>query len=102
MTLSHSQPLHLRSLAPYEDRLLHALAFFRTNRSVETQAHHCLSMYLRQGEARVMGEVGFYAGLVGMEAAELLQLIYTDPERAIALISEYGEIAPVAEENPPA
>lgn len=94
-------PLNLPPLAPYEEMLLHALAFFRTNRSVETQAHHCLSMYLRQGEARVMGEVGFYARLVGLEPFELLQLIYTEPERAIALLSEYGEIAPVAEGQPP-
>lgn len=93
-------PLHLPPLAPYEDMLLHALAFFRTNRAVTTQAHHCLSMYLRQGEARVMGEVGFYARLVGLEPFELLRLIYTEPERAIALLSEYGEIAPVAEDQP--
>lgn len=96
------QPLQLKPLAPYEDRLLHALAFFRTNRSVETQAHHCLSMYLRQGEARVMGEVGFYAKLIGMETGELLNLIYTDPEQANELLAEYGAIAPVAEENLPA
>ncbi|NJN72907.1 MAG: hypothetical protein HC799_08930 [Limnothrix sp. RL_2_0] len=102
MTHSRPQPLQLKQLAPYEDMLLHALAFFRTNRSVETQAHHCLSMYLRQGEARVMGEVGFYARLIGMEPSELLRLIYTEPEQAIARLSEYGEIAPVAEENPPA
>ena len=91
------QPLQLKQLAPYEDMLLCALAFFRTNRSVETQAHHCLSMYLRQGEARVLSEVGFYAGLIGIEPAELLRLIYTEPSKAISLISEYGEIAPVAD-----
>lgn len=93
------KPLQLKQLAPYEDMLLHALAFFRTNRSVETQAHHCLSMYLRQGEARVMGEVGFYARLLGMEPKDLLQLIYTNPDEAIARLSAYGEIAPVADEN---
>ena len=90
------EPLALNQLAPYEDRLLHALAFFRTNRSVETQAHHCLSMYLRQGEARVMGEVGFYANLLGMEPKELLELIYRNPEEVINKLSEFGEIAPVA------
>ncbi|AFY40613.1 hypothetical protein Lepto7376_4511 [[Leptolyngbya] sp. PCC 7376] len=93
------EPLALNQLAPYEDRLLHALAFFRTNRSVETQAHHCLSMYLRQGEARIMGEVGFYSRLLGMEPSELLQLIYAEPDEAIARLSEYGEIAPIAEAN---
>ena len=93
------EPLALKQLAPYEDRLLHALAFFRTNRSVETQGHHCLSMYLRQGEARIMGEVGFYSQLLGIEPRELLELIYTKPEEAIARLSEYGEIAPIAEEN---
>lgn len=96
--LKRPEPLQLPALAPYEDMLLHALAFFRTNRSTETQAHHCLSMYLRQGEARVMGEVGFYARLLGMEPFELLQLIYQNPEMAIARLSEYGEIAPVAED----
>ena len=90
------EPLALNQLAPYEDRLLHALAFFRTNRSVETQAHHCLSMYLRQGEARVMGEVGFYANLLGMEPKELLELIYRNPEEVINQLSAFGEIAPVA------
>lgn len=93
------EPLNLPALAPYEDRLLHALAFFRTNRRVTTQAHHCLSMYLRQGEARIMGEVSFYAKLIGIEANELLNLIYTNPAQAQSLLSEYGAIAPVAEEN---
>lgn len=95
-------PLHLPPLAPYEDRLLRALAFFRTHRQVETQAHHCLSMYLRQSEARVMGEVKFYAELIGLSTSELLTLIAEDPETALAALEVYGDIAPVAEENPPA
>lgn len=93
------EALNLNQLAPYEDRLLHALAFFRTNRSVETQAHHCLSMYLRQGEARVMGEVSFYAKLLGMSPQELLELIYTNPTAVIEKLSIFGEIAPVATEH---
>ena len=93
------EALTLNQLAPYEDRLLHALAFFRTNRSVETQAHHCLSMYLRQGEARVMGEVSFYAQLLGMSPQELLELIYTNPAEAMQQLSNFGEIAPVATEH---
>lgn len=97
--MKRPKPLNLNQLAPYEDRLLHALAFFRTNRSIETQAHHCLSMYLRQGEARVMGEVSFYANLLGMEPKELLELIYWNPEEVINKLSLFGEIAPVATEQ---
>ncbi|AMA07933.1 MULTISPECIES: hypothetical protein [Cyanophyceae] len=97
--MKHPEPLSLPPLAPYEDRLLHALAFFRTGRAVETQAHHCLSMYLRQGEARVMGEVGFYAKLLKISPDELLELIYCNPSQAQTLLAEFGAIAPVAEEN---
>ncbi|BAW95448.1 hypothetical protein NIES970_03540 [[Synechococcus] sp. NIES-970] len=97
--MKRPEPFALPPLAPYEDRLLHALAFFRTGRAVETQAHHCLSMYLRQGESRVMGEVGFYAKLLNMDVDDLLELIYTQPEQAQGLLAEYGAIAPVAEEN---
>ncbi|MDB9518787.1 hypothetical protein PN466_17710 [Roseofilum reptotaenium CS-1145] len=88
MTQRTPQNLNIRPLAPYEDRLLNALAFFRTQRQPENQAHHCLSMYLRQSEARIMGEVGFYARLVGMEPWEFLELLYQDGDRAEALIQE--------------
>ncbi|MEB3226621.1 MAG: hypothetical protein VKJ86_12540 [Synechococcus sp.] len=97
--MKRPKSLSLSPLAPYEDRLLHALAFFRTGRAVETQAHHCLSMYLRQGESRVMGEVRFYANLLQMDPDELLELIYNQPDQAQILLAEYGAIAPVAEEN---
>jgi len=70
----------LDPLAPFEDRLLHALAFFRTGRDVERQALHCLSMYLRQSESRVMAEVGFYARRLGLTPEEALEAIYTDPD----------------------
>ncbi|MGB0562629.1 MAG: hypothetical protein ACPGVO_12630 [Spirulinaceae cyanobacterium] len=73
-----ASPLHLDPLAPYEDRLLNALAFFRFKRDRATQARHCLSLYLRQGETRIMQEVGFYARHLGMTPEELLEAIYTD------------------------
>ncbi|NEO83132.1 MAG: hypothetical protein F6J87_02560 [Spirulina sp. SIO3F2] len=77
-----STPLHLQPLAPYEDRLLSALAFFRFKRDRAVQARHCLSMYLRQGEGRITREVSFYARHLGMTPEELLELIYTDGEVA--------------------
>ena len=82
------EALNILPLAPYEDRLLNALAFFRTQRRPVNQAHHCLSMYLRQSEARIMGEVEFYARLVGWEAWQFLELLYQDPDKAEALIVE--------------
>lgn len=84
--------LHLRPLAPYEDRLLTALAFFRTNRKTTTQAHHCLAMYLRQSESRIMSEVDFYARLSGLEKFELLELIYSDPDKAETLIEQVAGV----------
>ncbi len=96
------QALHLRPLAPYEDRLLTALAFFRTGRQPSLQAHHCLSMYLRQAEGRVLSEVGFYAQRCGYTTDEFLELIYTDPEAAWAAIAPLGDISPVAADEPTA
>ena len=72
--------MQLGDLAPFEARLLHALAFFRTRRNIEQQALHCLSMYLRQSESRVMGEVRFYARQLGIEPEEMLEEIYTNPD----------------------
>jgi len=72
--------MNLEPLAPFEDRLLHALAFFRTGRDVERQALHCLSMYLRQSESRVMSEVAFYARRLEMSPEAMLEAIYTDPQ----------------------
>lgn len=80
--------LDLEPLAPYEDRLLAALAFFRTKRQLSTQARHCLSMYLRQSESRIMGEVGFYAGMSNMSDGEFFELIYEDPAQAEELIKQ--------------
>ncbi len=94
--------LHLRPLAPYEDRLLTALAFFRTGRKPATQAHHCLSMYLRSSKARVMDEVSFYAQRCGYSPEDFLELIYTDPDTAEQAIANMGSglISPVAGDEP--
>jgi cobalamin-dependent methionine synthase I len=80
--------IHLKPLAPYEDRLLHALAFFRTKRQATTQAHHCLSMYLRSSESRIMSEVGFYSKMAGLDKTKFLELIYQDPDKAAQLIKD--------------
>ncbi|MFO8038738.1 MAG: hypothetical protein R6U67_04720 [Sodalinema sp.] len=88
MTSNRPESLDLKPLAPYEDRLLNALAFFRTQRDNATQARHCLSMYLRQSEARIMSEVSFYAQEVGVSDRELLELIYQDPNQAQSLIQD--------------
>lgn len=80
--MSEGRRLHLKALAPYEDQLLSALAFFRTKRQRTTQAHHCLSMYLRQSEPRIMAEVEFYARQAGMKPHDFLTLIYVDPDKA--------------------
>ncbi len=87
---SQPEPIALRPLAPYEDRLLSALAFFRTQRRRENQAHHCLSMYLRQSEGRIMAEIGFYARSIGWDPRDFLELIYTDPDRAEGLIAHWS------------
>jgi len=79
---SVTQKLQVSPLPLFESRLLKALAFFRFSRSVETQARHCLAMYLRQSEPRIMAEVGFYAERLGMAAGELLDLIDQDPDEA--------------------
>ncbi|MDB9493144.1 hypothetical protein PN441_04300 [Spirulina major CS-329] len=86
--MTRPEPLHLDPLAPYEDRLLAALAFFRFQRNGASQARHCLSMYLRQGEGRIMQEVRFYARQLGMEAEELIELIYHDSDRASQLLQQ--------------
>ncbi|MFB2832962.1 hypothetical protein [Floridanema evergladense] len=91
--MSPDQPipkrLHLRPLAPYEDRLLACLSFFRTKRQRTVQAHHCLSMYLRQSDSRILGEVGFYARRIGISVDELMELIYADPDKAQQLIDQH-------------
>ncbi len=94
-----SDKLTLKPLALYEDMLLNALAFFRTKRDTNIQAHHCLSMYLRQSEERIMKEVEFYSSFLNMEAIDLLNMIYKDPEKAQKLINNIGLISPVADDE---
>jgi len=80
------QEITLKSLNLYEDQLLNALAFFRTKREISSQARHCLSMYLRSSEARIMKEVEFYARHCGISGEELLDLMYYAPDHAQTLI----------------
>lgn len=51
-----------------------------------------------------MGEVGFYADSCGMNRREFLELIYTNPDKADALIAEAmtGGVSPVADLDPDA
>ncbi|MCU0523832.1 MAG: hypothetical protein MUF72_03295 [Elainella sp. Prado103] len=85
MRFETGEPLHLPALPPYESALLSSLAFFRQQERT-TQALNCLTMYLRQSETRVMGEIRFYAGLLHMEPEALLMLIDQDPQQAAQLI----------------
>lgn len=80
--------INLKPLNLYEDQLLNALAFFRTKRETSIQARHCLSMYLRSSETRVMKEVAFYARYCNLTPEALLELIYYDPDQAQMLIQE--------------
>lgn len=89
MRFETGDPLSLPPLPPYESTLLSSLAFFRKQERT-TQALNCLTMYLRQSEARVLGEVRFYAKRLNMEPDELLMLIHQDPDRAERLIQEQG------------
>ncbi|MBP0016880.1 MAG: hypothetical protein J7647_04900 [Cyanobacteria bacterium SBLK] len=88
--------IHMAALAPYEDRLLACLSFFRFKRKHSVQARHCLSMYLRQGEQRIKNEVGFYARKLDLSTDELMELIYENPEKAETMLKEVFE----SEENP--
>lgn len=103
MTEQTPKRLYLSPLAPFEDRLLASLAFFRTKRKPTTQAHHCLSMYLRQSESRIMGEVGFYARACGVEPIQFLELIYQEPDKAEQMIRDrlHIDISGVFEEEDP-
>ena len=81
----------LGQLPDYECSLLLALAFF-LGRDVSAQSRACLSMYLRQSEARIMGQVRFYAHQASVQAGrpidpyELLELIARDPTEAARLL----------------
>lgn len=88
MRFETGDPLHLPPLPLYENALLSSLAFFRKQERT-TQALNCLAMYLRQSEARVLGEIRFYANLLNMEPDELLMLIHQHPEQADALLQNH-------------
>lgn len=93
--------LHLKALRPYEDRLLAALAFFRFNRAVTTQAHHALSMYLRQAESRIMSEVNFYSRYCDCDPKELLELIYQEPDKVKKMIEDaFSSSEPLGVDDP--
>jgi len=87
MRFNFGLPLHLSALSTYEDTLLSSLAFFR-QQPRETQALNCLAMYLRQSEARVLGEVKFYAQMLDLESEELLLLIHTNPKQIEARLGD--------------
>lgn len=88
MRFETGDPLQLPPLPLYENALLSSLAFFRKQERT-TQALNCLAMYLRQSEARVLGELRFYAKQVNMEPDELLMLIHQHPEQAELLLKNY-------------
>ncbi|MBW4464985.1 MAG: hypothetical protein KME07_06035 [Pegethrix bostrychoides GSE-TBD4-15B] len=88
MRFETGEPIQLPPLPPYESSLLASLAFFR-KQPRETQALNCLAMYLRQSEARVLGEIRFYARLLDLEPEVLLRLIEQEPERVEALLKQH-------------
>lgn len=88
MRFEMGHPLHLPPLPPYENALLSSLAFFRKQERT-TQALNCLAMYLRQSEARVMGEIRFYAEQLNIEPEALLMLIHRDPEQVEVLLKDH-------------
>lgn len=95
MRFQTGDPLQLPPLPPYESALLAALAFFRKQPRT-TQALNCLTMYLRQSEARVLGEIRFYAKQANLEPDQLLALIAQDPEQAEALLQTQLNLSPVS------
>ncbi|MBF2074777.1 MAG: hypothetical protein IGS50_13585 [Synechococcales cyanobacterium C42_A2020_086] len=92
MRFQQGDPLELPPLPPYEAALLSSLAFFRKQER-KIQALNCLTMYLRQSEARVLGELKFYARTLNMDPQDLLRLIHHDPVRAETLLREQMEQA---------
>lgn len=88
MRFESGDSLQLPPLPPYENALLSSLAFFRKQERT-TQALNCLAMYLRQSEARVMGEIRFYAKQLNMEPEALLMLIHHNPQQAEALLKNH-------------
>lgn len=79
--------LHLSPLPPYEGRLLATLAFL-LRRKNSTQASNCLTMYLRQSEARITSHADYYAKKAGITTEELMDAIYTSPKYAQELLGD--------------
>lgn len=75
----YGQSLTISPLNHLEATLLASLAFHRGTRPVATQAHHALSMYLRQGRDRIFGEAKYYADLLGLSLEDYLAHMIRDP-----------------------
>lgn len=81
----------LNSLPEYERQLLCSLAFF-LGRDISAQAVACLSMYLRQSEPRILGQLNYYAHKATRKtgqpytAYDLLDLIVEAPETAAEIL----------------
>ncbi|MBD1995080.1 hypothetical protein H6G00_00355 [Leptolyngbya sp. FACHB-541] len=81
--------IYLNVPPEYEFKLLTALAFF-LGRPVATQAAAVLGMYLRQSEPRIMAQVRFYGRKLGIDEYELLDLIFSDPDKVTELLAQAG------------
>ena len=79
--------LLIKAPPEYEMKLLTALAFF-LGRKVSSQASAVVAMYLRQSHDRILSQCEFYAHKTGMNKWEVLDLIYTDPQKAKELLGE--------------
>lgn len=75
----YGQPITISPLNHLEATLLASLAFHRGTRPAATQAHHALSMYLRQGRDRILGEAKYYANLLGLSLEDYLAQMIRDP-----------------------
>lgn len=93
----------LNSLPEYEQKLLMALAFF-LGRELPAQAVACLSMYLRQSEPRIVGQLKYYAHKAAkntgqpLDAYDLLDLIAASPETVAEMLNLDVVHAPGAED----
>lgn len=95
--MSSPGSIDLANLPEYETKLLLALSFF-LGRDPSAQGRACLSMYLRQSEARIMAQVRYYAHQASRSTGkpcgeyDLLDLVAENPDQAIDLL---GAILPV-------
>ncbi|MBD2256974.1 hypothetical protein [Pseudanabaena sp. FACHB-2040] len=83
--------LSIHALPEYERKLLAALAFF-LGREQSAQAVACLSMYLRQSEPRIIGQLKYYAHKATkntgqpLDEYDLLDLIAESPDQIAAML----------------